>query len=489
MLILKMNMPLILMSLYGGVMILAVLLLKKSFGRFLPKRLFPILWILVMIRLTVPFSVSSPYNLISLPDHSFFYSGQSYNTAVESGTVSDIATTESQLGTAQTAANLSEESYSLPASLRLPEINVIWAGGALILALVLLIKYHRASRKFEDSILIEQDTRVTAVLEQTHVRTEIYLCDQIQGPLVSGIFRPLIFLPAALDFCDETLLRNILLHECAHIRRQDNLMKALMIAVLILHWFNPVVWLMVRSFSRDLEEACDETVITKMNLDQRQAYARSLVQMSRRRLKASWSYCAFSRNEVERRVRSIAVYRPLRKAAVIVCGCLFLMFTTLSAAAAQTSFASELSSYCSSNESRFILKADLHRELGLSSSSQIRSRADQALISVLKQNPDAGMAELRVKAAAALADEFQVEPQAFEITAGLNLDEHQLEEEYRSHDLIYENDRYTRNGRPVRIMEDKLAGRYSLTDTGEVDVYIERDDHGYITELRTYHVK
>ena len=59
--IIKMNMPLVLMSLVGGGMIVIVVLLKKIFGRFLPKRLFPLLWICVLIRLLLPFSLSTPF--------------------------------------------------------------------------------------------------------------------------------------------------------------------------------------------------------------------------------------------------------------------------------------------------------------------------------------------------------------------------------------------------------------------------------------------
>ena len=105
-----------------------------------------------------------------------------------------------------------------------------------------------------------------------NVRAEVYLNDQIQGPLVSGVLRPLIFLPASLDFRDPELLRNILLHECAHIRRRDNLMKLAALLALCIHWFNPLVWLMVNWISRDLEEACDETVLTILDVQQRQSY-------------------------------------------------------------------------------------------------------------------------------------------------------------------------------------------------------------------------
>lgn len=131
--------------------------------------------------------------------------------------------------------------------------------GTLLLGGFLFWRYTQTRRKFDDSILIEDDERVSSILEERNVRAEVYLNDQIQGPLVSGVLRPLIFLPASLDFRDPELLRNILLHECAHIRRRDNLMKLAALLALCIHWFNPLVWLMVNWISRDLEEACDET--------------------------------------------------------------------------------------------------------------------------------------------------------------------------------------------------------------------------------------
>ena len=84
---------------------------------------------------------------------------------------------------------------------------------------------------------------------------------------------------------------------------------------------------MINWISRDLEEACDETVLTILDIQQRQSYARALSQMSRKRLKFAWNYCAFSRNEVERRVRSIAAYKPLKK--IMTAGCLGLLLSLI----------------------------------------------------------------------------------------------------------------------------------------------------------------
>lgn len=104
------------------------------------------------------------------------------------------------------------------------------------------------------------------------------------------MLRPLIFLPASLDFRDPELLRNIPFHECAHIRRRDNLMAG-RIACALYSPFNPLVWLMINWISRDSEEACDETVLTILDVQQRQSYARALIQMSRKRLKFAELLC------------------------------------------------------------------------------------------------------------------------------------------------------------------------------------------------------
>ena len=58
-----MNMPFILMMFYGSVMILIVLLFRILLKKKLPKFVFPILWCVVLVRLLVPFSLSSPLSI------------------------------------------------------------------------------------------------------------------------------------------------------------------------------------------------------------------------------------------------------------------------------------------------------------------------------------------------------------------------------------------------------------------------------------------
>lgn len=59
----RMNMPFFLMAFYGSVMIAIVLALRAALKNRLPKFVFPVLWGVVLLRLLVPFSISSPLSL------------------------------------------------------------------------------------------------------------------------------------------------------------------------------------------------------------------------------------------------------------------------------------------------------------------------------------------------------------------------------------------------------------------------------------------
>jgi len=82
-----------------------------------------------------------------------------------------------------------------------------------------------------------------------------------EAPAVVRILRPVIVLPSsACDALDDDELRALLLHECAHVSRRDNLVSALEALAAALLWFHPLVWLALRDLATTREEACDEVV-------------------------------------------------------------------------------------------------------------------------------------------------------------------------------------------------------------------------------------
>lgn len=108
--------------------------------------------------------------------------------------------------------------------------------------------------------------------------------DCISSPLTYGIFRPVILLPKNTDWTNIEHLNYVLLHECTHIRHMDALRKMLFIGTVYIHWFNPLVWLMYRKASGDMELFCDEGVLQQMKGDCRTAYATTLIQMEEQKI-------------------------------------------------------------------------------------------------------------------------------------------------------------------------------------------------------------
>ena len=96
-----------------------------------------------------------------------------------------------------------------------------------------------------------------------------------QSPLLVGFFCPTILLPS--EHLPDGNARFILAHELTHFRRKDLWKKLLFLMVRCAHWFNPIVYLLNRDFSRWLETSCDEQVVSSLDRDQRKEYGRLLI--------------------------------------------------------------------------------------------------------------------------------------------------------------------------------------------------------------------
>lgn len=117
---------------------------------------------------------------------------------------------------------------------------------------------------------------------------EMIVCEAISTPAVTGLLRPRLLLPH--EHYDVQELRYILRHELCHLKRRDMLLKLVLLAANAMHWFNPVVYLMLRQADEDIELACDSTATDGLELPERAAYSRTLlaaVQSSVRALPAT----------------------------------------------------------------------------------------------------------------------------------------------------------------------------------------------------------
>ena len=107
---------------------------------------------------------------------------------------------------------------------------------------------------------------------------EMFVCEAISTPAVTGLFRPTLLLPH--EGYDLNELRYILRHELCHLKRRDMLLKLVLLVLLAanaMHWFNPVVYLMLRQADEDIELACDSAATDGLDRAERAAYSRTLL--------------------------------------------------------------------------------------------------------------------------------------------------------------------------------------------------------------------
>ena len=236
------------LSLTAGWMILVLLalrpLLKKA-----PRRFSCLLWGLVAIRLALPFSFESRVSMVPQAAAAPQKIAQALNPG-QMNWVSPAALAANPLPAAEAAA----PAFS-PATL----IPLAWGLGIAAMLLYAAVSYFRLSRQ----------VRLSAPAGK-----RVYRCDTISTPFILGIVNPKIFLPSDLD---ERTAVSVLAHEQAHLRRGDHLWKPLGYVLLSIYWFNPLCWVAYFLFCRDVEQACDEAVIERMDTQQKKDYSAALL--------------------------------------------------------------------------------------------------------------------------------------------------------------------------------------------------------------------
>ena len=104
---------------------------------------------------------------------------------------------------------------------------------------------------------------------------KMLICEAVTTPAVTGLFRPTLLLPH--ERYDLNELRYILRHELCHLKRHDMLLKLVLLAANAMHWFDPVVYLMLRQADEDIELACDSAATDDLDRAERAAYSRTLL--------------------------------------------------------------------------------------------------------------------------------------------------------------------------------------------------------------------
>ena len=275
------------MSISASWLVLAVLILRFVLKK-APKWINVLLWGIVAIRLICPFSFESTLSLIPSAETIPLNIGMDTTPTINSG-----------ISAINNAVNPIISQSNTPmagASVNLLQITIgiyeyIWIFGMIALALYTAISYWRLRRKVDTAV---------------RYKDNIFQSENVSFPFVLGIIKPRIYLPFKMN---GQYLEHVVAHEQAHVCRKDHWWKPLGFLLLMIHWFNPLMWLAYVLLCRDIELACDEKVIKELGNEQRGDYTQALVACSVNRRMIAACPLAFGEVSVKERVKSVMNYK------------------------------------------------------------------------------------------------------------------------------------------------------------------------------------
>ena len=269
------------MSIAATICMMPLLLLRLI--KKIPRRIFIWLWLVPFIRMCIPVGISSKYGIMALLSK---FTTKTV-TIVQIGDDSALTMMNHVMGANSYfpityKVNLLEDLFNIA--------SVVWLVVALAAILALAIIYFVTLGEVKDA---------------KKLKNNIYISDKIKTPAVYGIIKPKIILPIEYQ---ESELNYILMHENAHIKRKDNLVRLLAFIIVCLHWFNPFAWLLLKLLYSDIELACDESVLSNCNETERKEYAYTLLSTAE---KTNVFAASFGGSKIRIRIENILSYKKI----------------------------------------------------------------------------------------------------------------------------------------------------------------------------------
>lgn len=126
-------------------------------------------------------------------------------------------------------------------------------------------------------------------------------------PVTWGVLRPTVLLPTSAMDWPESRVRNVLMHELAHIARWDWPMQMMAELAWGIYWFHPLAWIAARELRRESERACDDRVLNSGV--KASDYASQLLELAStlKNFRGSWSsaLAIAGQSSLERRFRAM----------------------------------------------------------------------------------------------------------------------------------------------------------------------------------------
>ena len=146
----------------------------------------------------------------------------------------------------------------------------VWIGGMVVAGCFLVftnIRFYLRLRRSRKELAIP------------FAPVRVFVSNAAVSPCLFGLVRPAIYLPTAVAE-DYAALQHVYAHELTHYYHLDFIWSALRSVCLVIHWYNPLVWLAAKLSRQDMELACDEGALKRIGEEERADYGRTLIHLT-----------------------------------------------------------------------------------------------------------------------------------------------------------------------------------------------------------------
>lgn len=274
--------------------IIFVFIISKMFNNKYQKKWRYFVWLFIAIRLLIPINIKVDKPVIDIvpPDTNVEITvpmfgrnienmKDNFNTVNENDVNDNVNENTSEIKqdlNEVSSENTNEIAWIHSTQIKLINfIQIVWIVGMVISFLFYLINFIIFKIKIKghlekmDSKLFEQ------IKNELNIKRKVNLCkcSLINSPVFVGFVSPIILMPYT-NYTDEEL-KLIYKHELTHFKRMDVWYKLTLVIASVVHWFNPLVYLMRRYASKDIEYTCDDIVTKDLSLEQRKEYSRVIL--------------------------------------------------------------------------------------------------------------------------------------------------------------------------------------------------------------------
>lgn len=260
----------------SSVLILIVICMRYFLKGKISARLQYALWLIVAIRLLIPFSFGN--SILSVENITDKFSStvkENYQetTAQEEYIYNEQFVEEPIAGSNMQTHEENNTTTYIPSESKISSNNflfLVWMIGVVFTATIFAV------------------TNIVFGIKNKKSRNQIYVnwckipvcvSEEVETPCLAGLFSPVIYITKEVAE-HSTLLRHTVTHEMMHYKQGDSLWALVRCVCLALHWYNPLVWWAAILSKKDAEFSCDEATIRALGEDERKEYGKTLIQLS-----------------------------------------------------------------------------------------------------------------------------------------------------------------------------------------------------------------